>query len=103
MSTSAPEAAEVSLSFSSAAEALSAKNMPRHDVVVLDEEHDDDEDEDVNAENDDDVATLIRIMLLTGAKAFTHVDRDEPTMAMAAVFINRNIIIIVNNVPPNKM
>ena len=102
MSTSAPEAAEVSLFFSSAAEALSAKNMPRHDVVVLDEEHDDDEDEDVNAENDD-VATLLRIMLLTGAKAFTHVDSDEPTMAMAAVFINRNIIIIVNNVPPNKM
>ena len=52
----------------------------------------------MNAENDDDVATLLRIMLLTGAKAFTPliVDSDEqPKMAMAAVFINRNIIIII--------
>jgi hypothetical protein len=70
--------------------------MPRHDVVVLDEEHDDDEDEVENDENDDDAATLLRIMLLSGAKAFTPliVDSDEPTMAMAAVVINRNIIII---------
>jgi hypothetical protein len=76
---------------------LSAKNIPRQVVVVVDDEHDD-EDE-VNVKEDDDVdagTTLLRIIIFTGANAFTPLvndSRNEPTIAMAAVR-KRNFIIV---------